>query len=139
MAGLNIDFVGQLPEGQPAGDEDREDYRPVPESDASPGYRDQGMLGSYRTSAKQYPNPPGVKLFAGFGATEEDLERGFCEPRISDDPAYQLDDYKHRSSQPALSDIDEGGAAATSKDYAFRRKNERSRGFLTRPHIPTDR
>lgn len=139
MPNVNIDFVGQLAEAQAAGDEDREDYRPVPDSDADPGYRDRGMLGSYRTSARPFQNPPEVKMFTGYGATEEDLERGYCKPLITDDPAYQLDDYKHRSSQPALSDIDEGGNFAVPSDYAFRRKNERARGFLTRPHIPTDR
>jgi hypothetical protein len=139
MAKVNIDFVGQLAEGSPSGSEDREDYRPVPDSDTDAGYRDRGMLGSYRTSAEPFANPPGVKMFTGYGATMEDLERGYCKPLITDDPAYQLDNYKHRSSQPSLSDIDEGGATATSDDFAFRRKNERARGFLTRPHIPTDR
>lgn len=139
MAAPNIDFVGQLAESSPSGDEEREDYRPVPDSDTGVGYRDQGMLGSYRTSARQFPNPPEVKMFTGYGASMDDLERGYCEPSITDHPAYQLDDYKHRSSQPALSDIDEGGAVTTPSDFAFRRKNERARGFLTRPHIPTDR
>lgn len=139
MARINVDFIGQLPEFDRAGDEDREDFRPVPESDTGERYRDRGMLGSYRTDAKQFPDPPGVKHFTGYGADDADLQRGFCDPLISGDPHYQLDDYKQRSSQPALSDIDEGGDTAMPSDFAFRRKNERARGFLTRPHIPTDR
>jgi hypothetical protein len=135
----NIDFLGQVPFAERIGDRDESGYRPVPESDkGNAGYRDRGGLGSYTPSREPYRNPSDVKMFAGYGASEEDLQRGYCEPAIREDPAYDLDNYKDRSSQPMSSDIDEGGDAMAD-DYAFRRLNERSRGFLTRPRIPTDR
>lgn len=135
-----IDFVGQLPEVDPGGVGDRNDYRPVPADDrGNDGYGDRGGFGTWQDGAQQRPDPSDVKHFAGYGAAEADLVRGFCEPGIRDDPAYQLDNYRDRSSRPALSDIDEGGNYAVADDFAFRRKNTRARGFLTRPHLPTDR
>lgn len=120
--------------------EDRSDYRPVPASDkGNVNYQDKGGFGSYQTDAEPFGNPDGVKMFAGYGSTEADLERGYMEVGLSDNPAYQLDDYKFRSSDPKVSDLDEGGMIGISSDWEFRRKNRRSRGFLTRPHTPTDR
>lgn len=120
--------------------EDRSDFKPNRSSD--PGnrdYRDKASFGTYQTRADQFPNPDGVRLFTGYGADEADLVRGFKEVGLSDNPAYQLDDYKFRSTDPKLSDIDEGGDIAMPRDYEFRQKNRRARGFLTRPMTPTDR
>ena len=58
---------------------------------------------------------------------------------LPDDPACQLDNYRDRSTEPAFSDIDEGGKFAGADDFAFRHKNTRARDFLRRPHLPTDR
>lgn len=135
----NVDFLGQLPEFRPAGTEDATDYHPVPESDrGNATYSDRGMLGSYSTGAEPFKAPAEVRRFTGYGATDADLERGYQVPTIRDDPAYDLDNYKLRSTQPAMQDEDEGGDPMND-DYAFRRRNERSRGFLTRPRPPTDR
>lgn len=135
----NTDFVGQLAETLPDGAENRSDYRPVPASDrGNDGYRDRGGFGSYTPQDTPYAPPSETKWFAGFGADVDDLKRGYCDPRITDDPAFTPENYKYRSTLPKMSDIDEGGDAMED-DYAFRRRNERSRGFLTRPHIPTDR
>lgn len=135
----NLDFIGQLPELRPVGSGNESDFRPVPESDiGNAAYTDHGLLGSYTPSSQPYGDPTDVRHFTGFGATEADLNRGYQVPAIRDDPAYDLDNYKMRSTLPRLSDEDEGGDAM-SDDYAFRRKNERSQGFLTRPRPPTDR
>lgn len=135
----NVDFIGQKPVFDRTGDQDRSDFREVPASDrGNAGYTDRGGFGTYQTDAEPFRDPADVKHFTGFGATEEDLQRGYQVPAIRDTPAYDLDNYKDRSSQPRLSDEDEGGAA-TDDDWAFRRKNERARGFLTRNHLPTDR
>lgn len=121
-------------------DDDRSDFRPVPASDkGNAGYTDKGMFGSYTPSADPYASPAGIKRFAGYGATQADLARGWKEVSISDNPAYQLDDYKWRSTDPKQSDIDEGGDIDMPSDYEFRRHNRRSRGFLTRPMTPIDR
>lgn len=136
---VNVDFIGQVPSFDPPGLRNESDYRPVPASDrGNATYSDEGMLGSYTSRPEQYDNPEGVRLFTGFGATEADLVRGFQEPAIRDNPAYDLDNYFDRSTLPRLSDLDEGGDAMEN-DLAFRRRNERARGFLTRNRIPTDR
>ena len=141
MAGFkaNVAFVGQIPLLDKTGDEDMSDYRPVPESDrGNAACSDRGMLGSYQTSAVPFKDPSDVEYFTGYGATEADLHRGYQVPMIRDEPAYQFDNYKDRSTLPRLSDEDEGGDAMND-DFTFRRRNERSRGFLTRPRVPTDR
>jgi hypothetical protein len=135
----NLSFLGNIPVLGRTGTEDSNDFHPVPESDrGNADYRDRGMLGSYSPKETPWRDPPDVKHFTGYGADEADLQRGYQEPAIRDDPAYDLDNYKMRSTQPKLSDEDEGGDAMND-DYAFRRRNERSRGFLTRPRPPTDR
>ena len=135
----NLSFLGQVPELRPVGSGDESDYRPVPDSDrGNATYSDRGMLGSYRPPAEVFESPSDIVRFEGYGATKADLERGYQVPTIRDDPAYDLDNYKERSTLPMIADEDEGGDAMAN-DYAFRRKNERSRGFLTRPRPPTDR
>jgi hypothetical protein len=135
---VNVSFVGQLPYATPGGDENRSDYRPVPAGDTGRDYNDRGALGGYAPPERAFDAPAEVRFEAGFGADVSDLKRGWAEPTITNAPAYDLDDYKSRSTVAQMSDNDEGGDSMAD-DYAFRRRNERARGFLTRPHLPTDR
>ena len=122
-------------------DEERSDYRPVPRSDeGDEGYRDRGMLGGFATNkGKPFQPPRDVRFETGYGATKADLERGWCEPLVTNDPAYQLESYKDRSSLPRVSDVTPGNVDAMPSDWEFRDRNRRSGGFLTRPRIPTER
>ncbi len=76
---------------------------------------------------------------AGFGATEEDLRRGYCEPGIREAPAYDFDNYENRSTLPRSSDEDDNPSTASESDMEFRARGVRSKGFFTRPKIPIDR
>lgn len=102
-------------------------------------YDDKGMLGSYRTSEVQFPNPEGLKVFSGFGADEADLELGFIRPEARQLPNYDQSNYYNRWTQPKVPDEDEGNRDSMSQDFEFRTKNLNSRGFLTRPRTPTER
>lgn len=116
-----------------------DDYRAVPSSDrGNDGYADRGMLGSYTPSREPFRSPSDVKFEAGYGASVADLERGYCAPDISEDPAYELQNYKYRLSAPKVSDLQEKGLGVPD-DWAFQDKNRRARGFLTRPRTPIDR
>ena|ERR1700748_148045 len=119
----------------------RSDYRPVPSSDrGDEDYSDRGMLGFYQTNdGKPWDAPEGVKYFSGYGADDADLKRGFKDPTITEHPAYQLQNYKDRSSQPMESDVTPGNVEMMEDDWSFRMRNRQSRGFLTRPRIPTER
>lgn len=108
-------------------------------ADKGEKYNDLGMLGSYRTSEVQFPNPKGVKTFPGFGADEADLELGFIRPTISGLPNYDQANYYNRWTQPKLPDEDEGNRESTSQDLEFRTKDLFSEGMLTRPRTPTER
>jgi len=127
-----------LPVGQ---DEERSDYRPVPRSDrGNAAYRDRGALGFYQSNdGEPFETPRDVRFFEGYGANEQVLERGWCEPLITEHPAYQMDNYQERSSLPRVSDVSKGDVEAMSDDYEFRNRNRRARGFLTRPRIPVER
>jgi hypothetical protein len=127
-----------LPVGQ---DEEETDFRPVPRSDrGNVGYRDRGMLGFYQTNGgKPFETPKDVRFYEGYGADHADLERGWKEPLITDHPAYALENYQERSSQPSHSDVYPDEADAMPDDYEFRNRNRRARGFLTRPRIPVER
>lgn len=102
-------------------------------------YDDKGMLGSYRTSEVQFPNPGEVKTFPGFGADEADLELGFIRPEVSGLPNYDQANYYNRWTAPKLPDEDEGNRDSMIQDIEFRTKDIRSKGFLTRPRTPTER
>lgn len=88
---------------------------------------------------EQYTTPAGVKTFAGYGATEDDLKRGFIEPKITDNPKYDAANYKERWTQPRQSDLDGGAQIDVPTDWEFRAKDRLSHGFLTRPRVSTER
>ncbi len=122
-------------------DEDRSDFRPVPRSDeGNDGYHDRGMLGTYSTNKGEPFQPPAdVRFFAGYGADVSDLKRGWDVPLITENPAYDLSNYKDRSSLPRQPDVTPGNVEAMADDYEFRSRNRRTKGFLTRPRLPTER
>lgn len=138
MVGVRTNIPLDVVEDFGADENDRSDYRPVPSSDTGETYRDRGMLGFYQ-DPKPFKTPDEVRFFAGHGATEADLERGWSDPLITENPAYQLSNYKDRSSQPMESDVTPGNVEMMEDDWAFRERNRKSRGFLTRPRIPTER
>ena len=134
-------FIGQIPVFGPGDrDEDRSDYRNVPSSDrGNASYSDRGMFGGYQSDAEPFRDPSDVRHFVGYGATEADLDRGYVVPTIREAPNYDLSDYKARSSQPREAFDDQGQTDITNEHWEFRSRNQRSRGFLTRPRIPTER
>lgn len=102
-------------------------------------YDDKGMLGSYRTSEAQFPNPEGLKTFPGFGADDADLELGFIRPEVRQLPNYDKNNYQDRWTQPKLPDEDQGNRQIMDRDFEFRTEQLRSKGMLIRPRIPTER
>lgn len=120
--------------------EDESDYRPVPRSDKGIGYSDQGQLGDWSPNGgRPYDVPADVKFEGGFGASAEDLRRGFCEPTMRNNPAYDLDNYKERLTRPRVSETDQNANEFMDDDWEFQNRQRRSKGFLTRPHIPIER
>lgn len=133
-----IIFPVVMPLGEDEGDSS--DYRPVPSTDNGAGYTDRGQFGDWSANGgKPYDEPAGIKREAGFGASVDDLRRGFCEPAMRQDPAYDFENYRSRSSDPRVSDDDQGNRQFMSDDWDFQNRNRRSKGFLTRPRIPTER
>ena len=102
-------------------------------------YDDFGMLGSYRTSEVQFPNPKGIKTFPGFGADEADLELGYVQPAIRELPEYDKANYHDRWTQTKLPDEDMGNRQSMMRDLNYRLEKLQSRGMLVRPHTPTER
>lgn len=110
-------------------------------------YEDKGMLGSYCSRDSQFPNPAGVKTFTGYGADKADLERGFVQPAIRELPNYDRANYTERFTQPKSPSESEGetglsgffGVGSLQRDFEFREKERQSKGFFTRPKLPTDR
>ena len=122
-------------------DGDSSDFRQVPKSDCgNAAYTDRGQRSSFATNrGDAFPDPVGLKRFAGYGADEADLVQGYVTPTMNEDPAYDLTNYKDRSTAPRRTDEDFENTQSLPNDYEFRARNRRSRGFLTRPHIPTER
>lgn len=142
MAIRRIDIIGtSLPILADVGEGgDNTDYRPVPESDkGNAGYADQGYNGWYSPSEEPFRDPADVKYFVGYGASEEDLRRGYCQADVNRNPAYDKANYEMRSTQPKVSSEQFGNTDTMPNDFEFRSRNQRSRGFLTRPRIPTER
>lgn len=124
-----------------SGNDTRSDYRPVPRSDqGNETYQSRGQFGGFSTNrGEPFPVPRDVVMFEGYGGDRADLERGYCEPGIRQDPAYDLANYKDRSSQPMVSDLGPGDVEIQYSDWEFRNRNRRSEGFLTRPRVPIER
>ncbi len=138
VTSFSSDFGTPIPIASP-GEEVRSDFRDVPLSDTGDGYHDRGALGSYSPRDTQWEAPEGVRYFDGFGATVSDLHRGFIDPTIREDPAYDKANYQERSSLPMEPDEDVNNTGVMDQDWEFRTRNRRARGFLTRPYIPTER
>ncbi len=142
MAIRRIDIIGgSLPILADVGEGgDNADYRPVPKSDkGNAGYADQGYNGWYTPSEEPFRDPADVKYFVGYGASEEDLRRGYCQADVNRNPAYDKANYEMRSTQPKVSSEQFGNTDVMPNDFEFRSRNQRSRGFLARPRIPTER
>lgn len=143
MAIRRVDIVGSyLPILTEVG-EDREnaDYRPVPESDrGNADYTDRGYAGWYAPSNREpYRAPENVRWFTGYGASEEDLQRGYHVPDVDRRPEFEKQNYEMRSTQPKDPFESFGNTDVVPADLEFRSRNQRARGFLTRPRIPTER
>jgi hypothetical protein len=136
MAIRSLDLIGRGFWTIVGGDEERADYRPTPASDGKKPYGDRGQLGGYRPSGRDDVN---IRRFEGYGADAADLERGYNVPTIREDPAYDLANYRLRSSTLRDPGDDDGNTDAMADDMEFRRRNQQSRGFLTRPRFPTER
>lgn len=134
-------FIGQIAVFGPNDrEEERSDFRDVPSSDrGNENYKDRGRLGTYAPTAEPYREPAEVKFDGGYGATDEDFRRGYSEVELHEVPAYEFSDYKERWTQPRETFNDKGNTDNLSDDWEFRSRNRRSRGFLTRPRIPTER
>lgn len=133
-------FVGQLPVFEPDTPEGGDDFRNVPASDrGNADYSDRGMLGNYSPEMEPYRSPSDVLRFSGYGADEADLDRGYATPVMREQAAYDSANYRERWTAPKQQDEDDNPATASADNFAFRRRHERSRGFFTRPRIPTDR
>jgi hypothetical protein len=121
-------------------DQDVSDFHDVPASDLGDQYGDAGQLGGFETNdGKPWPQPADVVFFDGYGATQEDLKRGFCDPGMREDPAYDKENYADRSSRPKRVDENVGNTGWLPKDIEFQSRNTRSKGFLTRKRLPTER
>lgn len=103
------------------------------------GYDGRGMLGSYTPTSEPYPSPADVRRFTGFGADEATLERGYASVSIREDPAYDKDSYIDRWTMPRQPNQDMGETDVMRDDWEFRGRGQRSKGFLTRPRVPTER
>lgn len=103
-------------------------------------YSSRGKLGDYSPSEQPFSTPKEVKFASGgYGADESDFRRGYADPDIAEKPDYDLNNYKERWTQPKVADDDDNPFGAMGDDYEFRNKDRRSKGFFTRPRIPTDR
>jgi len=103
-------------------------------------YADRVKLGGdYSPSADPFPMPSDVKVFGGYGADESDIRQGFIRPTMRDNPEFDKQNYVSRWTIPKEPDIDPGDTTGTDMDWEFRQKDLRSKGFMTRPRIPTER
>lgn len=75
-----------------------------------------------------------IKRFAGYGATEKDLARGFMEPNLPERPEFDADCYKNRWVR---ANGDEN--IWDSETFRFRHDHMESKGFLSRLVLPTER
>jgi len=75
-------------------------------------YDDSQTLGSYCTDPEAFKNPAGVKMFAGFGADEAELDKGWLDPNISELPNYDKVNYNERYTLPKNPDEGPGNDMA---------------------------
>jgi hypothetical protein len=117
------------------------DFRQVPKSDrGNASYRDMGKRGTFATNGgDQFADPVGLKRFAGYGADVAALAQGYVSCNPNEDPAYDKINYESRSTIPKNVNEDFENTDMMPSDFEFRGRNRRSRGFLTRPHLPTER
>lgn len=110
------------------------DFRAVPSTDrGNASYDDRGQFGGFAPSNEPYPAPSDVKFETGYGATMEDMKRGYCEPSIRQSPAYDFDNYRDRGRMPKEPDLGDGYTqSADEDDMRFRMRGRRSSGFLQR-------
>ena len=144
MAIKGTDIVGariMLGVVDDCGDDQEPDFRQVPKTDrGNASYNDRGALGSFDAAGnKPWDEPRDIVRFTGYAADETDIVRGFCVPGITEDPAYDKENYALRSTLPKVPNEDMGETDIMTNDWEFRSRNQRSRGFLTRPRIPTER
>lgn len=97
-----------------------------------------GGSSSSSPSEKPFSNPADVQTAVGFGADAADMKRGFIDPHITNAPEYDRANYVDRWSLPRTSDQDENGTPV-QEDFDFRMKDRETKGFLTRPHYPSER
>ena len=120
---------------------DKGHYRDAGETGTNPEYSPKGSLGlgSWPGDDAPYKPPEDMIMFEGFGADRTDLERGYCDPGIAERPDYDKRNYVDRWTEPLHPTEEQGDTQALPKDYEFRERSRMSRGFLTRPRIPTER
>lgn len=87
---------------------------------------------------KPFKTPSDVKTFDGYGASASDLQCGYKDPHITEDPKYSKQNYADRWTEPKESDTDDYGSTVKD-DYEFRNKDRESRGLFTRPRYPNER
>lgn len=75
-----------------------------------------------------------IKFMPGEGATARDLERGYLNLDLPLKPEYDATSYRQRWTQ-SKSDAD----IWDSDSFKFRQEESESKGFLTRPVLPTER
>lgn len=123
----------------PEGDREASDFQqPTHDRRSSNQYGDRANLSSYQTNrGEQFRTDADFEL--GYGCTEEDAQRGWIEPRMREEPAFDLVNYKDRSTQPSKTNEDFENTSSFDRDYEFRGRNRESKGFLTRPRLPTER
>lgn len=117
-----------------------EKYLPNPCMREGQFYDDKDYnMGSYQTSAVQFPNPADMKVFTGNGATAEDLERGWVKPAITERPEYDKPNYYERWTEFRVPDEDSNGGEMLARNMEFRMKDRQTKGLFIRPRIPTER
>lgn len=72
----------------------------------------------------------------GFGASSEDIERGYCAPADGEKPGYELDNYKRRFTEEPDSPFGMAWPIEPGEeesDWAFQTRDRVTKGLLTRP------
>lgn len=115
-----------------------DDYR-VGATGINDKYDALGTIGSTYHDPEYYRSPSDVKYFAGFGADVEELDRGYLNIGTRELPNYDKANYNLRYTEPSMQDENFANTGVLPEDIEFRMKDRVSKGFLTRPRIPTER